>query len=120
MSATYVRLCPMHKAELIEREDDDTLRCPNGHGVDRWSVALKAGAVLRPVIQEEPSGPLTPPGQMTAEEFQCLRRRLGTQLEASKALGLARAALQNYERGRRRIPGPVAIALRCLAGHDRA
>jgi DNA-binding transcriptional regulator YiaG len=46
---------------------------------------------------------------MTPEEFTLWRARMGvTQSEAANMLGVTLAAIQHWQRGRRRVPKPIA------------
>ena len=53
---------------------------------------------------------------MTADNLRAWRYRLRlTQTIAAQRLGLSLRAVQNYESGVRRIPGPVALACDAIA-----
>ena len=58
---------------------------------------------------------------MTPAQFQAHRKALGlTQHALAEALGMGTHGWQSvseWENGKRPIPGPVAIAVNCLAHH---
>lgn len=53
---------------------------------------------------------------MTPEELKAIRHKMGlTQADFAEKLLLSLRAYIGYERGETQIPGPVAVAARCLA-----
>jgi DNA-binding transcriptional regulator YiaG len=54
--------------------------------------------------------------QMAPKEFNRLLKRLGlSQTKAARRLGTSRRSVVAYSTGETIIPGPVAVALRCLS-----
>lgn len=53
---------------------------------------------------------------MLPAEFQALRMEMGwSQADTARELGIEVRTVGRYERGEREIPGPVIVALRCMA-----
>jgi transcriptional regulator with XRE-family HTH domain len=57
---------------------------------------------------------------MKAPELRQLRLGAGlTQREMARRLGMSIGALSRLENGKRKISGPMAIAVRCVIHHQR-
>ena len=59
--------------------------------------------------------------EMTPDEFRQLRRQLGlTQEQLARRLDVTLNTVQNWESGRRKIGGPIALLMRMLVERGNA